>query len=120
MANPNIANLTSILGQTSTLDLTTTNNPLVTNVTNSGAVYKLNSLIVANVDGANTVAIDIQWLPNGGAPIYLAKSMNLPAKTSITIIDKNIPIYLTEGVSIYAVASASGDAQAIVSYEVIS
>ena len=119
MANPNIANLTSILGQTSVLDATTTRTSILSNPGASGKVYKINTLLLTNVDGTNTVAITVEYTNSGGTT-YLAKLMNLPGKTSISIIDKNTPIYLMEADTIYIEASASGDAQAIISYEVIS
>jgi hypothetical protein len=53
MANPNIVNVTDIRGKTAVVDLSTTNATLVVeNTAASGKVFKINSLIVSNVDGA--------------------------------------------------------------------
>jgi hypothetical protein len=52
MANPNIVNVTDIRGKTAVVDLSTTNATLVVeNVASSGKIFKLNSIIVSNVDG---------------------------------------------------------------------
>ena len=58
MANPNIVNVTSILGDNSSVSLTTTAaTSIVSNAASSGKVLKINTIIAANVDG--TVAADI-------------------------------------------------------------
>ena len=54
MANPNIVNVTSIYGQTTYAALTTTiTTVLLANSAASGKVFKINSIMVANVDGTN-------------------------------------------------------------------
>jgi hypothetical protein len=60
MANPNIVNVTDIRGKTVVADLTTTNSTLVVeNVAASGKVFKINSLIVSNVDGSSAADITV-------------------------------------------------------------
>ena len=50
--------------------------------------------------------------------IYLAKTVNVPADDMLVVIDK--PIYLMENDILKGGASASGDLDLIISYEVIS
>ena len=46
MANPNIVNVTSILGKNAFLALTTSFQTIVTNANNSDKILKINSLII--------------------------------------------------------------------------
>ena len=68
MANPNIVNVTSILGNTSSNLISSTDDPfataLVANAASSGKVYKINSIVVANVDGSAAADITIKIFPN--------------------------------------------------------
>jgi len=53
MAAPNIVNVTAITGKTSVTDLTSTSaTTVVSNAASSNKVFKINSLIVSNVDGS--------------------------------------------------------------------
>ena len=63
MAAPNIVNVTSIIGKTNAIDLTTTNNKeLVSNAASSNKVFKINSLIISNVDGSLNIAVTVNLL----------------------------------------------------------
>ena len=57
MANPNIVNVTSILGKNAFLALTTSFQTIVTNANNSDKILKINSLIVNNIDGTNAASV---------------------------------------------------------------
>ena len=60
MAAPNIVNVATITGKTDQVSLTTTNaTAVVSNTVDSGKVFKVNSLVVANVDGANAADITV-------------------------------------------------------------
>jgi hypothetical protein len=60
MANPNIVNVTTIYGNTSSVSLTTTSaTSLVSNAASSGKVFKINSIVAANVDGTTAADISI-------------------------------------------------------------
>ena len=60
MANPNIVNVAAIYGNTSTTALSSTSaTSIVSNASGSGKVYRINSLIVSNVDGTNAADITI-------------------------------------------------------------
>jgi hypothetical protein len=65
VANPNIVNVTSILGNTSSNLISSTDDPfataLVANAASSGKVYKINSIVVANVDGSAAADITIKY-----------------------------------------------------------
>ena len=66
MANPNIVNVATINGKTQTFALDTTlTTSLVANAGSSGKIFKINTIIVTNIDGttaraagAHTTSID--------------------------------------------------------------
>ena len=124
MANPNIVNVTDIRGRTVVADLTTTNSTLVVeNVAASGKVFKINSLIVSNVDGTNAADITINLFSEdniGGTGTQIVSTVTVPADASLVVITKDTAIYLEEDRSIGATASAASDLKVICSFEEIS
>jgi hypothetical protein len=124
MANPNIVNVTSILGETTYAALTTTlTTVLLANSAASGKVYKVNSIMIANVDGTNAadVTVDINTAAGGGGTSYaLASTISVPADATLNLVDKNSSFYLMEDKSIIGGASANGDLEIIISYEIIN
>ena len=119
MAAPNIVNVTTIIGHTDVQSVTTSASAIVTNSAASGKVFKINSLIVSNIDGTNPADITID-LFRSSTSYYLASTITVPADATLVVISKDNPIYLEEGDSIRCLASANGDLQAICSYEEIS
>ena len=124
MAAPNIVNVTTITGKTAKIELSSTNaTAVVSNPASSGKVFKINTLIVANVDGAAAADITINLYAEddiGGTAYSVAKTVSVPADSSLVVIDKASSIYLEEDRSIGAIASAAGDLCVICSYEEIS
>ena len=119
MAQPNIVAVTTILGHTDVLAVTTTATAIVTNASASGKVLKINSLLVSNIDG--TLAADISaYVVRSSVSYALASTITIPADATLVIVSKDTAIYLEEGDSITLLASAAGDLQAICSYEEIS
>ena len=119
MAAPNIVNVTTILGHTDVLNVTTSATAVVTNSAASGKVFKINSLVVSNIDGTNPADITVDLFRSSTA-YYLASTITVPADATLVVISKDNPIYLEEGDAIRCLASANGDLQAICSYEEIS
>lgn len=119
MAAPNIVAVTSIYGKTMGASLGTT---VTTDILTcpSNKVLKINSIIVANVDGTNSADATVYFFDNTASARYaLASTIAVPADASIVVIDKNSAIYLEEGDQIEAGASASGDLVITISYEEI-
>ena len=119
MAAPNIVNVTTIIGHTDVLVVTTSATAVVTNSAASGKVFKINSLIVSNIDGTNVADITVD-LFRSSTSYFLASTISVPADATLVVISKDNPIYLEEGDSIRCLASADGDLQAVCSYEEIS
>jgi hypothetical protein len=124
MANPNIVNVTDIRGKTAVVSLTTTNATLVVeNTAASGKVFKINSLIVSNVDGSSNADVTISLYSEdniGGTATEIVSTVVVPADASLVVISKDTSIYLEEDKSIGATASASNDLKIVCSYEEIS
>ena len=123
MANPNIVNVTSILGETIVGSLTTTLTVLVSNAASSGKVYKVNTIISSNIDGTNdgAVTFGINSNANGtGTTIDLASTVTVPADATLVILDKNTSFYLLEDKSIVGLANANSTLEYVISYEVIN
>lgn len=124
MAAPNIVNVTTITGKTAVADLTTTAaTSIISNAASSGKVFKVNSLIVSNVDGTNNADITVSLYSQddiGGTATEICKTVVVPADASLVVIDKSSGIYLEEDKSIGAIASAASDLKVVCSYEEIS
>ena len=128
MANPNIVNVSSIVGGNAAWALTNTITTTLLTVT-ADVIVKINSLIVTNIHGTNaaTVSIEINGIGSGAtgvtitgplATCRLASTMNVPADDSLVLIDK--PIYLMEDDILRGGASAASTLELFASYEVIN
>jgi len=118
MANPNIVDVTSIYGKTVQAALTTT---LTTEILlcASNKVLKINSILIANIDGTNSADASVFITKSGGSPIAIASTIAVPADATLSVIDKTNSFYLEEGDNIEAGASANGDLTITISYEEI-
>ena len=124
MAAPNIVNVTTITGKTTYAALTTTlTTVLLANAVSSGKVFKINSIMVANVDGTNAadVTVDINTAAAGSGTSYaLANTISVPADATLSVVDKTNSFYLEEDKSILGGASANSDLEIVISYEEIN
>tara|TARA_R110002110_G_scaffold194464_1_gene403358 strand:+ start:79 stop:453 length:375 start_codon:yes stop_codon:yes gene_type:complete len=124
MAAPNIVNVATIKAKTDTLLLTGTSAvQLLENPASSGKVMKVNSLVVANVDGTSAASITVGIYPEddiGGTAVLLASTISVPADASLIVIDKNMGLYLEENTSIGVTASAANDLACTITYEELS
>lgn len=124
MAAPNIVNVTSIIGKSAVVDLTTTSaTSVLSNAAASNKVFKIESLIVANVDGVNAADITINYYSAaalGGTATQIVSTVSVPADSSLVVIDRGTSIYLEEDRSIGATAGSANDLKVIISYEDIS
>ena len=124
MANPNIVSVSAIYGENSLTSLSTTSaTSIVSNAASSGKVYKINSLIVANVDGSTAADITINVYSQaalGGTAYALASTVSVPADATLVVIDKNTSIYLKENQSIGATAGTANNLVVVASWEEIN
>ena len=123
MANPNIVSVASIYGKTVyDTDIAATAASLVSNAASSGKIFKINSLIIANIDGTNSADITVTLRNAAGGTTYstLASTIAVPNDATLVVISKDTAVYLEEDMSLYVLASAAGDLSATCSYEEIS
>ena len=117
MANPNIVAVSSIYANT-VMDADVAASAVSLLTCGSNKVQKINSLVIANIDGSNAASIDV-WRTRSSADYYLAKTISVPADATLVVIDKNMGLYLMESDILKIQASAAGDLSAVCSYEEI-
>ena len=123
MANPNIVNVTSILGKSLSVAVLTTATQLASNAASSGKVFKINSIVIANIDGTSAADVTVNVYSQddlGGTPLAIVSTISVPADASLIVTDKTTSFYLLEDQSIGALASAAGDLVATISFEEIN
>ena len=124
MAAPNIVNVATITGKSAVVDLSSTSaTAVVSNAASSGKVFKINSILVANVYGSVAADITLAYYSQddiGGTATELLKTVSVPQDSTLVAFDKNTSFYLEEDKSIGATASAANDLKVFVSYEEIS
>lgn len=123
MANPNIVNVTSILGNSLSVAVGTSATQLASNAASSNKVFKINSIVIANIDGTSAAGITVNIYSAaalGGTPIAIVSTISVPANASLIVTDKTTTFYLLENQSIGAIASATGDLVATISFEEIT
>jgi hypothetical protein len=127
MANPNIVNVSTIYGNTSSTLISSTADPfataLINNAAASGKVYKINSIVVANVDGSSAADVTIKIFSEddlGGTGTAIASTISVPADATLIVTDKSTSFYLLEDKSIGATASAANDLVVTCSWEEIN
>jgi hypothetical protein len=127
MANPNIVNVATINGGNLGFNLSATLTATLLTVS-SDVILKINRITVANVDGSSAADVDlfVDGMGNGAtgisatgaATVYLAKTVSVPADSTLVLVDS--PIYLMEADILKGGASAAGDLDLYISYEVLN
>jgi len=131
MANPNIAALTTLTGNTTYLTPSGTSAVvLLPNAASSGQVFRINQIVAANVNGTSAVdttvsiytngAVAQGSAPSGGTAYPIASTISVPADASLIIVDKTTALYLMEGTSITVTSGTASGITYSISYEVIS
>ena len=131
MANPNIVNVSSILGTTTYYTPSgTTAVVLLPNAAASGTVFKINQIVAANVNGTAAVDTTVSIYSNGavaqgsapssGTAYPIISTVSVPANASLIVVDKTTAIYLMEGTSITVTSGTASKITYSVSYELIS
>ena len=128
MANPNIVSVATILGGNLGWNLSATLTSTLMEVA-ANKIVKINRITVANVDGSNAanLSLFVDGLTTAGADgisptgasatVYLANTVAVPADATLVVSDT--PIYLMEGDILKGGASAAGDLDLFISYEVL-
>ena len=127
MAAPNIVAVSTIRGKSNVANLTTTSSSVIVNDVNSGKVFKINTIMISNVDGINASNVSVELFKfgsqnvstgTGNATYAIANVMTVPAKSSLDVLSKSI--YLEEGDQLKAKSDANNRLHLITSFEEIS
>ena len=119
MAAPNLKTPTTITGKTVGYAVTASLADALSNGAASGKVFKINSVYCANVDGTNAADITLEHY-NGTTGFKIAHTIAVPADATQVLVTREGYIYLEEGHSLRAVASAASDLELVIGYEEIS
>lgn len=119
MANPNIVNVTSILGVTLVTSMITTANTTLLVNSDSNTVYKINSIQASNILPTSTAVINLQ-VSDGTNNRSILSTVDIPSDASLVAVDKNSSFYLTEGYSIKGSSGTNSSIDLLISYEKIS
>jgi hypothetical protein len=119
MAAPNLKSPTTILGKAVGYAVTASMAAALSNSAASGKVLKINSVYCANVDGAAAADISLEHY-NGTTGFKIASTIAVPADATQVLVTREAYIYLEEGHSLRAVASAASDLELVIGYEEIS
>jgi hypothetical protein len=124
MAAPNIVNVATITGSITNVALGDTNEAsIANNAASSGAVLKINTIIVANVNttASATITIKVHSAATlGGTGYPIVSTVSVPPNSALVVLDKASSIYLPENMSIGATASVGNYLVVTTSYEAIS
>lgn len=119
MTAPNLKSPATIVGKTIGYAVTTSMAAALSNSAASGKVLKVNTVYCANVDGTAAADISLQhW--DGTTGYEVAHTITVPADATQVLVTREAYIYLEEGQSLRAQASADGDLELVISYEDIS
>ena len=116
MANPNLVAVTSIYGKSIQGALGTT---VTTDLLTCAAdkLIKVNTIIIANIDGTNAATVTMGIIKSGGSVVLFASTISVPADATLVLIDKNSSFYLQEADILEGGASAASDLTYTISYE---
>ena len=117
MATPNIVNVATINAKNATGAITTSRASAVDVPDNK--VAKINTILIANIDGTNAADVTIEVsIDNGSNYVAIAKTISVPADATLSFLEN--PIYLDETDILAVTASAANDLTYFVSYEEIT
>ena len=118
MAQVNIVNVTSILPFNLCGAVTTSATDIID--VPADKLYKVNTILISNVDGTNAADITVEISRDNGSNYFkIASTISVPADSTLTVINKNSSIYLDETDLLRVTASANSDLQYVVSGEIL-
>jgi len=115
MADPNIVNVTSIIGTTYVQAVGTSATAIVTGI--AGKVIKLDALYIGNIDTAASYKITVDLFRSSVAYNILYQ-ISIPAGAGLDVLSKSI--YIQENDTLRLTADTASKLQAVASGEVIS
>ena len=116
MATPNLANVATINGFTVNGAVTTSDVDIVT--VPSEYIYKINTVIITNIDGTNAQNVTLKVSTDGATTYHnIVSTVSVPADAVLVAIDKNSSFYLDETDRLRVVCGGNSDLTYLVSGE---
>ena len=116
MATPNIVNVATINAKNAAGAITTSRASAVD--VPAEKVAKINTILIANIDGTNAADVTIEVsIDDGSNYVAIAKTISVPADATLSFLEN--PIYLDETDLLAVTAGAANDLSYFVSYEEI-
>tara|TARA_R100000773_G_scaffold44136_1_gene44188 strand:- start:57 stop:416 length:360 start_codon:yes stop_codon:yes gene_type:complete len=117
MATPNIVNATTINGFNVCGAVTTSAVDIID--VPADQLYKVNTLLISNVDGSSAADITVSVSSDNGSNYYhIAKTISVPADSTLTLLSTDL--YLDETDLLRVQASANSDLEYVVSGVIIN
>ena len=117
MATPNIVNVATINAKNAAGAITTSRASAID--VPADKVAKVNTILIANIDGTNAADVTIEVsIDNGSNYVAIAKTISVPADATLSFLEN--PIYLDETDILAVTASAASDLTYFCSYEEIT
>ena len=116
MATPNIINVATITPKIVVGAITTSRAVVVQ--TSAEHVAKINTVMIANIDGSNAADVTAEISVDAGSNyVKIANTISVPADSTLVLIGKDNGLYLDETDRLAITASANRDLNYMVSYE---
>jgi hypothetical protein len=117
MTTPNIVNVATINAKNAAGAITTSRASAVD--VPAQKVAKINTILIANIDGTNAADVTIEVsIDDGSSYVAIASTIAVPADATLSFLEN--PIYLDETDILAVTASAASDLTYFVSYEEIT
>jgi hypothetical protein len=114
MATPNIVNVATINAKNAAGAVTTSRATAVD--VPADKVAKINTILIANIDGSNAANITIEVsIDNGSNYVAIGSTISVPEDATLSFLEN--PIYLDETDLLAVTASNNSDLTYFVSYE---
>jgi len=118
MAVINLINVSSITPTTVAGAITTSRANIIDVAADK--VAKVNTLLIANIDGTNAADVTVEVsVDNGSNYVAIAKTVSVPADSTLVIVGKDNGFYLAETDLLAVTASAASDLTYLVSFELM-
>ena len=86
----------------------------------SDKVAKVNTLLIANIDGTNAADVTVEVsVDNGSNYVAIAKTVSVPADSTLVVVGKDNGFYLDETDLLAVTASAASDLTYLCSFELM-
>ena len=127
MAAPNIVNVTTITPNTVSITPSDTSRNALVAAPSSGTAYKINQIMVSNIDGTNAVNATVELrLADGTTYRAIGSTISVPANATLVMLDKTTMLYLVDtsvtgqASTLWATSGTASKLTFTCSYEAIS